>query len=177
MLAIKEKISNLDYRVFYLVNQKMQIRILDYIMPRITHIGGAIFTIVSMLSMIIFFKNDLRIWALQGLISLAASHLVVQILKKLYQRERPFIKYPDTRIFPKVLYDYSFPSGHTTSSFSIAVAFALHSIGLGMILLPIAFLVALSRMYLGLHYPSDTAMGAMLGTITSFAVVNWSVLI
>ncbi len=80
---------------------------------------------------------------------------------------------PDTRVLTNPLIDYSFPSGHSTSSFAIAVVFSLHSIILAMVVLPIAAVVSISRMYLGLHYPTDCAVGVLIGTITSFIVVNF----
>lgn len=160
-----------DIQIFSFVNKQLQCRFLDAVMPRITHMGGATFTITITLLLIFFFSGVTRLWAIQALISLSLSHLIVRIVKSGYPRQRPYITLPNTRIFPHPLRDYSFPSGHTTASFSLVVVFALHSPLLAVLLMPLAIAVGLSRMYLGLHYPTDCIIGALLGSFTSLLVV------
>ena len=79
---------------------------------------------------------------------------------------------PQARTIGNPLIDYSFPSGHTTSSFSIAMSFALHSVTFALLLIPLAILVGISRMYLGLHYPTDVLFGGFLGSVTSIMIFN-----
>jgi undecaprenyl-diphosphatase len=160
-----------DIQIFSFVNKQLQCRLLDAVMPRITHLGGATFTIAITLLLIAFFSGVIRSWAIQALISLASSHLIVRIVKSGYPRQRPYLTLPDTRTFPHPLKDYSFPSGHTTASFSIVVVFALYSSLLTILLMPLALIVGISRMYLGLHYPTDCIIGALLGSFTSLLVV------
>ncbi len=64
------------------------------------------------------------------------------------------------------LKDHSFPSGHTTAIFSVVVPLLLYMPVLTIILAPIALSVGISRIYLGLHYPSDVLAGLCLGTLT-----------
>jgi undecaprenyl-diphosphatase len=66
--------------------------------------------------------------------------------------------------------DYSFPSGHTTAAFCIAVMIALTIPHLSVIAISIAIAVGISRMYLGVHFPSDVLVGMLLGSITSLSV-------
>jgi len=101
---------------------------------------------------------------LQAAVALAISHVPVAIVKKLYPRIRPYLAIPETITFRNPLTDHSFPSGHTTAIFSVTVPFMLTDPLMILLLLPFALIVAVSRMYLGLHYPSDVLVGAAIGT-------------
>jgi undecaprenyl-diphosphatase len=141
---------------------------MDWLMPRITHIGGAVFSLSFLLIWWVVMDSPLSHWAVEALVSLTASHLVVEVLKTLLHRDRPYQKLVPLHPSTDPLKDYSFPSGHTTAIFSIVVVFILHVPWTGIFLIPLAVLVGLSRMYLGLHYPTDVVVGASLGT--GFAV-------
>ncbi|OEF97000.1 phosphatase PAP2 family protein [Desulfuribacillus alkaliarsenatis] len=164
-------LSVYDQRAFYLVNQHIRCRILDKLLPFVTRLGGATFTIALMLAMLLLSQDLIRIWSIQGLISLGASHIVVHVIKKLYGRARPYDCLAGVTLNANPLKDYSFPSGHTTAVFSIVTVFILHIPFLAIFLLPLAILVALSRMYLGLHYPTDCIIGACIGIVSSVFVV------
>ena len=66
--------------------------------------------------------------------------------------------------------DYSFPSGHTAASFSIATTIALNMPRLAIFVFVIAIIVGISRVYLGVHYPTDVAAGIILGTLPALLV-------
>jgi undecaprenyl-diphosphatase len=94
--------------------------------------------------------------ALTGLVGLA----LYRCLKSRLVRERPHVSHAAVRAAAPALDRYSFPSGHTLH----AVAFTLLAIGpFGSLLVPFAALVALSRVILGLHYPSDVLAGGAIG--------------
>jgi undecaprenyl-diphosphatase len=141
-------------------------------MPRVTHLGGATATIVFLLGWLLFMPKPVKGWALEALIALGTSHLAVRFLKKYKPRIRPYLKLTHLHTFPNPLTDYSFPSGHTTAAFSIAMTFALHSSVMMMILIPYAMIIGFSRMYLALHYPTDVLIGTFLGSSFAFIVVN-----
>ncbi len=84
------------------------------------------------------------------------------ILKPLLARPRPFLTYPD--LIPLVqIGGYSCPSGHTLSSFCAAGAVACFQRKAGIAALLLAALIGLTRLYLGVHYPTDVLLGAALG--------------
>lgn len=156
-----------ERKMFFLVNHTIQNAALNYIFPKITHLGGASFTITASLIMLLLAKGDWLTASIQSAAALALSHIPVAILKKKYPRLRPYLVLKETIIYKSQLTDHSFPSGHTTAIFSFLTPYVLFQPMLGLILLPIAFLVGISRIYIGLHYPSDVLAGMFLGTVTA----------
>ena len=78
-------------------------------------------------------------------------------------RERPFVRLAGIECFLLPLDRYSFPSGHTLHAVAFTFVACSYVPWLVILLVPFAAAVALSRVVLGLHYPSDVAAGAMLG--------------
>ena len=89
--------------------------------------------------------------------------IVYKALKMKLVRERPFIASPDILCGSPPLDRYSFPSGHTLHAVSFSILVLDYFPGLGWVVLPFTVLVALSRVILGLHYPSDVLAGAAIG--------------
>ncbi|MEP6609089.1 MAG: phosphatase PAP2 family protein [Burkholderiaceae bacterium] len=92
-------------------------------------------------------------------------------LKHSIGRPRPYVACPDIRACVRALDKFSFPSGHTLHAVAFAVVFTWHFLMVGAALLPLVVLIALSRVALGLHYPSDVAAGAVIGAIVGLSVV------
>jgi undecaprenyl-diphosphatase len=94
-----------------------------------------------------------------------------KLLKRKLVRERPFISFESIECVMPPLDRYSFPSGHTLHAVlftSIAITYAP---ALAAIVVPFAALVAISRVVLGLHYPSDVLVGAFIGWLV--ARLSW----
>jgi undecaprenyl-diphosphatase len=68
---------------------------------------------------------------------------------------------------------FSFPSGHTMTSFAAWSSFLITLPWLAPLVLPAAILIGLSRIYLGLHYPTDVLMGALLGSLVGYLMTAW----
>lgn len=107
-----------------------------------------------------------------SLLSMGLEILLVNVaLKNLIGRERPFQKIDGLEILCHRPHDYSFPSGHTAISFAAATAVFLGGYKkLGALLLLYAVLVGFSRMYLGVHYPTDVIAGALIGASSALGV-------
>ncbi len=105
-----------------------------------------------------------RIMSIDMLVALIVSTLVGQIcIKSLVRRKRPCHQYPEVQLLVPVPTDLSFPSGHTTSSFACSTVMMYFCPILGIIGYIYAFLTALSRLYLFVHYLSDVIAGMILG--------------
>lgn len=98
-----------------------------------------------------------------------AGVLIYQWLKTRLVRERPFIRHPHIVLALPPLDRYSFPSGHTLHAVSFTWQATAHYPELAWPLIPLTCAIALSRVVLGLHYPSDVLAGGLLGACLALA--------
>lgn len=106
----------------------------------------------------------LTFWAIYStLLTSKVGYLLYKFLKTHTVRPRPYQVHQVIRLGERPLDVFSFPSGHTLQAVIFTIMLCHFVPWLGWILLPFTLLVAVSRMILGLHYPTDVAMGAVLG--------------
>ncbi len=137
---------------------------LDRTMLAITELGNGIVTIA--IALILFFAVDHQL-AYKFVWGTLTLWLIVELMKVLIRRPRPFTKMTDTRVVGTRARGKSFPSGHTSQAFYIATLLFQYfhaNILLAVVLYITALLVGITRMYMGMHYPRDVLAGAMLGT-------------
>jgi membrane-associated phospholipid phosphatase len=106
---------------------------------------------------------------LAGISYLAATGLA-DLLKDVFDRPRPSLVHPDVHPLIRVPSSAAMPSGHAAGAFAAAVAVSLVHPRLRWPLLVLAALIALSRIWLGVHYLSDVLVGATLGTVVALVV-------
>jgi undecaprenyl-diphosphatase len=94
--------------------------------------------------------------------SITATYLVQQRVKPLFRRVRPFVN-REARVVGVRPADHSFPSGHTASSFAAATALAFFYPRAAPLAYTVAVGVGASRVHLGVHFPSDVAVGGVIG--------------
>ncbi|WP_433745994.1 phosphatase PAP2 family protein [Falsibacillus pallidus] len=133
----------------------------------ITHLGGAFCTIALTILLILIGNGSLRETAVIAALSLTGSHIAAAFIKKMVRRIRPYMQLSQVSMHIPPLKDHSFPSGHSTAIFSVATPFMIVYPITAPILFPAASLVAVSRVALGVHYPSDVACGSALGILFS----------
>ncbi|MBO7744602.1 phosphatase PAP2 family protein [Paenibacillus sp. MWE-103] len=174
-----------EQRLFFWANRRPSHQGLNLWLSRwlgtITHTGGATFTLLTALLGALAGPGMWGTAGWKALAAVAISHIPVAIVKRKFRRLRPYQALDAVHTCKKPLRDSSFPSGHTTAVFAWLMPWLLVDYALLPILLPFAMLlglsVAWSRMYLGLHYPSDVTVGAVLGSLTSALVsAAWSFL-
>jgi undecaprenyl-diphosphatase len=95
---------------------------------------------------------------------------VAAVLARLVDRPRPFVTHPDVHLFVGHAADPGFPSDHTTAAFAIAVALLLRSRPWGLAVLAAATVLAIARVGMAVHYPSDVLAGAALGALAALAL-------
>jgi undecaprenyl-diphosphatase len=114
-----------------------------------------------------------RPWlVLRVAISILVAEMVSGLLKAAIERDRPPLANPDPEPLVRLPATHSFPSGHATVSFACATVLGLAIPRLRWPLLALAALVALSRVYVGVHYPLDVLAGGVLGVVLGFIVVR-----
>lgn len=141
---------------------------LDQMMLSFTQLGSGITALGIAL---VFFLMKNRILAYELILGTVTLWLVVELLKFIFHRSRPFIHLSQTRIIGYQAIGRSFPSGHTSQVFFIATLIAQHfngSVWVVFLLYGIALLVGITRMYVGAHYPRDVLAGAILGSVWGF---------
>lgn len=109
------------------------------------------------------FGPEGRLAAQQGAIAGLVGLILYRHLKNVLVRERPFITHAGIICAGRPLDRFSFPSGHTLHAVSFSLIASSAVPLLAWLLVPAALLIALSRVVLGLHYPSDVLAGALLG--------------
>jgi undecaprenyl-diphosphatase len=108
---------------------------------------------------------------LRAVIALFMANIILKLCNLIYFRPRPFVDHEVNLLFYRPT-DSSFPSNPATVGFSIATAVWLYNRRLGALLLALATLFGLSRIYCGVHYPSDVIAGALLGGLSAYLVVR-----
>lgn len=137
---------------------------LDGLMWGFTQIGNGI--IIVALALILFLAGD-HLLAYGLILGALTLWLVVELVKALVRRRRPFILLTQARIVGRRAGGRSFPSGHTSQAFFMATLSAGYfHVGIWAVCLlyAIALVVGITRMYVGAHYPRDVLAGAILGS-------------
>lgn len=167
---MKKRFKWFDDKLIELINDRIKNDFLDRFMLRFTNLGGLIFTTCFILALIVFGRGKVRFIGVQGAVTLMISQTITYSLKSLLSRERPYNILKNLNTFGIILKDYSFPSGHTSASFSIATTIAFNMPKLSIIVLAIALTIGVSRVYLGVHYPTDVAAGIIIGVVCALVV-------
>jgi undecaprenyl-diphosphatase len=103
--------------------------------------------------------------------SLGTTYVVQEIIKPVAKRKRPFVG-REVMVVGVKPEDASFPSGHTASSFAAATALSAFYPKAGPLVVAMATLVGISRVYLGHHFPSDVGIGAVIGVGTGTMIAG-----
>jgi len=131
---------------------------------------GVVWLAIAFALALLWRRPSLLVWV--GLADLIA-YLASAGLRAAIERPRPPLRYPQIETLVPLPHSYSFPSGHASTSFACAVVLAAATPNrrARALLIALATLIALSRVYAGVHYPLDVVGGAVLGMAIGFALV------
>jgi len=162
----------IEREIFYFINKTSNNIICDYIMPVITEFGSGKFLFVVAVIMLCFKNRRLKTSALLLLAGITSSYYVVNLMKNLIERPRPFIALVDVNTI-YTIGGFSCPSGHASMAF-MAAFILTKCFKKGYIFFLVAASVAFSRIYLGFHYMSDVVIGSIIGYLIGFIVTSVS---
>ncbi len=121
----------------------------------------------SVLAVVFFAFTDVsQRWLFAGISAFIVELICYKIIKQTTTRQRPFRRNPSIQNLVIPQDEFSFPSGHTAAATVAAFLFGIAVPALMPIFFSLAVLIGLSRMYLGVHYPSDILMGFALGSFS-----------
>lgn len=153
-----------EAKIVLWIQQNLRADALDPIVTAITSLGNAgIFWIILTVLLLIFKKT--RKIGLCCALALIFDLLAVNIaIKPLVARVRPYVTLPEIVPLGHLSKDFSFPSGHSAASLAAAWAiFRTTKRKFGVPAMILALLIALSRLYVGVHYPTDVIAGILIG--------------
>jgi undecaprenyl-diphosphatase len=152
-------VKKTDERVYLLLNRKLNCRPLSFNLRAITQLGSLSFS--SVLCLILLFWQSAFIHAAGLFLSIVmvVNQSIVQLVKRIVNRPRPYTVIKQASAIKPPKCKYSFPSGHTNAAFSIAFVLSYVFPALSILFFTLAGLVAISRIYLGYHYPTDVVVG------------------
>lgn len=157
-----ESLNQLEATFLMWIQENVRTEVFNRIMPFLSYINtGGVLAIVTVIVLLLWRKY--RHVGVTALVSLSSEFILVNVLiKNIVQRTRPYIANTELLLLGDMPGDFSFPSGHTGSSFAVAVVMLLcmpKRYGVPAVVL--STLIALSRLYNGAHYPTDV-LGAFL---------------
>ena len=168
-----DAIINFDTESLLWIQETLRFPFLNPVMIFITSIGNYAFVwIVISVSLVIPQKT--RKIGIMSLVALLVSFLLNNlILKDVVGRIRPYEVISGLELLVNPATDLSFPSGHAGNSFAVAVVlFQKLPRKYGIPALVLASLIGISRLYIGIHYPTDVLAGAVIGTLIAIFIVK-----
>lgn len=165
-------IQELDFMVLNYIREHLRNGFLDNVMPIVTMLGNmGIFWVA--VALIISAKAKYRRCSITMLAGMVIGVIIGNlIIKNIIQRDRPcWINEIENMLIANPQ-DFSFPSGHTMSSFIAATILFHYDKRLGIPSFGAAILIAFSRLYLYVHFPSDIIGGALLGIVIACMTIS-----
>ena len=140
----------------------------DVVMPRISFLGNAGLIWILLSIFLLLFRHTRRAGLASGIALLFMLVTGNLIIKPLVARLRPFTVNTAIQLLIPPPTDFSFPSGHTYASFASSTAILRDNRRFGIPALILAALIAFSRLYLYVHYPTDILGGILVGLLCGY---------
>ena len=161
-----------ESNIVLFVQENLRFDWLNPIMKFITSLGDEGILPIAVIILFLLFKKTRKVGITAG-VSLALEAILINLtIKKLVGRTRPYVVNEAIEYITKRPSDNSFPSGHTGCVFAVAsVLFFMMPKKVGIPAMVIASLVGISRLYVGVHYPTDVLGGAVIGALCGILAV------
>ena len=167
----KIKMLDLDLKGCVYLNHLSQSQRIALFFKTISRLGDGPFWYIMLLS----------VWTMQGVayglnilylvVMGSIGTLIYKFLKNKTTRPRPYQVHQVIRLQEQPLDHFSFPSGHTLHAVMASTVLGYIQPMMLILMLPFTILVAISRMVLGLHYPSDVLVGALIGVVIASGII------
>ncbi|MEK3890518.1 undecaprenyl-diphosphatase [Bacillus sp. FSL K6-3431] len=168
---------SLDFKLFEMINQFAgKSDLLDHIVILFSKYGPIMFGLVFVW---IWFSKSGNKYDNRQIVLFALTITIIalganKMIELIYYRPRPFVSHAVHLLSDKSSLDPSFPSNHATGSFALAFALFWRRRKIGSVLLVFAVFMGISRIFIGVHYPLDVTVGAIIAFIISFVVISQS---
>ena len=163
-------IQNADWAILHWIQENLRCGVLDAVLPKLTLLGEAGAVWIAVAIALLATKKYRKYGICLGL-ALIAGLLICNVgLKNIVARPRP-CWLESIGMLVNIPKDYSFPSGHTWSAVTGAWVATAANRKFGYAAIPLAVLLAFSRLYLFVHFPSDVLVGALIGALLGVLAV------
>lgn len=170
-----EGINGFDKAVMEFIQLHFHNGVTDGVFPVLTYLGeaGAVWIVLALAFLV---RRESRRWGMIMLCAMAAGFLLGELLlKNVICRERPFQTFPGyTALLISPPSGFSFPSGHSCASFAASTVLLAVSKKWGFPALALAVLIAFSRIFLFVHWPTDVLAGIALGIVSALFML-WAI--
>lgn len=165
-------LPEIDTLIFFFINKNLQNSILDTLMMVITE-RAYLFFLPFFIWLLFKDRKTTLVVLLLGLASLALSDWIGNSLKYYFERVRPCNALEGVRVLAGCSSSFSMPSNHATNAFAFAIPFfVMFRHKLRYTFLSVALLIGISRIYVGVHYPSDALVGALIGSAVALSILR-----
>jgi len=173
----KIKMLNLDLKGCLYLNQWSHQQQIANFFKVISRLGNGVFWYVMLFIVWVMNGVMFSLQIIYLLLSCSMGTAIYKILKVKTTRPRPYQVHQVIRLGEHPLDHFSFPSGHTLHAVMVTMVLGFIQPILLILMLPFTILVALSRMILGLHYPSDVLVGALIGATMACGIILFAPLL
>ena len=167
-----DKVFNADMKLCGFFNKACHYTMIKKSFSVISRLGNGIFWYALMILLPFIYGFSATLVVLQMAIAGLSGSLIYYILKRGIERPRPYVVNDLIKLGTQPLDQFSFPSGHTLHAVGFSTIVCFYYPEFILVLLPVTALIAISRMLLGLHYPSDVLVGAGIGLLMAILILN-----
>ena len=171
-------ITNIDHIILLWIENYLRFDFMTPFWKLVTLFSEGGFFWIALCILFLIFKKTRKIGIVMAIAIIVNALLVNVCVKNMVARVRPYDAFDDIIRLIGIQSDYSFPSGHTSVAFSsvmaMQLAFEKKQKKYVIVAWVLAFMIGFSRLYLGVHYPSDVLGGALIGMLSA-VIAYWIV--